>query len=297
MKVLITGANGMLGKDLCYFLDEIGCFIIPTNKEIMDITNNQIVDNVISKTKPDLILVDALNNMDTCGIPYKSVIKGDAKHYSIAADTDVNNAEKEKKQAEEINIDGTKNIAKAAKKYNSTLIYISTDYVFDGKKNSPYLPNDKQNPINQYGKTKFKAELEVQKNCEKYYIIRTSWLYGLNGNNFIEKILTNKNKEIKVVEDEIGCPTWTMELIQGILKILSMPYGIYHICSNGETSRYNLAKKIIELEKINKTIIPISQKETNSTIKRPKYSVMQSNITLKNWEESLEEYLNLRKNS
>ncbi|MBQ8848038.1 MAG: dTDP-4-dehydrorhamnose reductase [Candidatus Gastranaerophilales bacterium] len=272
MKVLITGANGMLGKDLCYFLDEIGCFIIPTNKEIMDITNNQIVNNVISKTKPDLII-------------------------HTAAYTDVNNAEKEKKQAEEINIEGTKNIAKAAKKYNSTLIYISTDYVFNGEKNSPYLPNDKQNPINQYGKTKFKAELEVQKNCEKYYIIRTSWLYGLNGNNFIEKILTNKNKEIKVVEDEIGCPTWTMELIQGILKILSMPYGIYHICSNGETSRYNLAKKIIELEKIDKTIIPISQKETNSTIKRPKYSVMQSNITLKNWEESLKEYLNLRKNS
>ena len=143
MKVLVTGANGMLGRDLCPYLEELGVFVIPTDCDTMDITNFEQTNETISKIRPNLII-------------------------HCAAYTNVDKAEDDLETAEKINVLGAKNVAIAAQNINATMIYISTDYVFDGTKSEPYLPTDKPNPINNYGLTKYQGELEVQKHCEKY---------------------------------------------------------------------------------------------------------------------------------
>jgi dTDP-4-dehydrorhamnose reductase len=224
MKVLVTGAKGMLGQDLCPILEDCDFDVIETDIDSMDITDLESVKKVISKNKPDIVI-------------------------HCAAYTNVDKAEEDKETAYKINAEGTKNIAEVCKEKNITLIYISTDYVFDGTKKGKYLPDDKPCPINVYGDSKLKGE-EAVKKCEKYYITRTSWLYGHHGKNFVETMISLKDKpELKVVDDQIGCPTWTVELANGIVKLITeeMPFGIYHVCGSGHTSWYGFAKKIFEL--------------------------------------------------
>ena len=176
------------------------------------------------------------------------------------------------------------------------MVYISTDYVFDGTKTEPYLPTDKPNPINNYGLTKYQGELEVQKNCKKHYIARTSWLYGVHGNNFVETMLKlAKNDELNVVDDQIGCPTWTIELIQGILKLLNKPYGIYHICGSDSTSWYGFAKEIFRQENLQVNLKPCTTDKFPRPAKRPHYSVMDNAGIARDWKEALSNYLKLRK--
>ena len=160
MRVLVTGANGMLGQDLCPILEDVGYEVIETTKTELDITNNCIVETVLNKEKPDIVI-------------------------HCAAYTNVDLAESEYEKAFAVNVKGSENIAKAVNSINAKLVYISTDYVFDGEKESPYLPSDIPNPINNYGKTKYLAEEAVKKYCKNYYIIRTSWLYGNHGNNYV----------------------------------------------------------------------------------------------------------------
>ena len=230
MKILVTGANGMLGQDLCPALEDNGWEVIETDVNTMDITNYDEALKFITKIKPDFII-------------------------HLAAYTAVDKAEEDKETACKINVNGTQNITKVCKKLDVPMLYISTDYVFDGTKKGKYLPEDKPNPINYYGLTKAKGE-EFVKKLEKYYIVRTSWLYGHHGKNFVETILSNADKtEIKVVDDQIGCPTWTVELANAIVKLIEekSPWGIYHICGSGHTSWYGFAKEIYELhgDKVN----------------------------------------------
>ena len=271
MKVLVTGANGMLGKDLCPYLEELGMLVIPTDYDTMDITNSTQVDEVISRVRPDLII-------------------------HCAAYTNVDKAEEDLETATKLNVLGAKNVAICADKINATMVYISTDYVFDGTKSTPYLPTDKPNPINNYGLTKYQGELEVEKNCKKHYIIRTSWLYGIYGNNFVETMLKlSKNDELNVVDDQKGCPTWTIELIQGILKLLNKPYGIYHVCGTGATTWYGFAKTIFEKEGLKTNLKPCTTDKFPRPAKRPSYSVMENNGITRNWDVALGDYLKLRK--
>ena len=271
MKVLVTGANGMLGQDLCPYLEEIGLLVIPTDYETMDITDEKQTDEIISKVHPDLII-------------------------HCAAYTNVDKAEEDLENATKINVIGTKNVAKSAQKINATMIYISTDYVFDGTKTTPYLPTDKPNPINNYGLTKYQGELEVQKHCKKHYIIRTAWLYGTHGKNFVETILSQANKEeLNVVDDQQGCPTWTIELIQGILKLLNKPYGTYHVCASGSKTWHNFAKEIFKPENLKTNLKPCTTDKFPRPAKRPKYSVLESEELTRDWKEALSDYLKLRK--
>ena len=182
MKVLLTGANGMLGQDLSPILEDIGAFVIETDTDNMDITDIELVKGVLSQVRPDFVI-------------------------HCAAYTNVDKAEEEPEKAELINVKGTENVAKVCGELDIPLVYISTDYVFDGTKNSPYTPEDMPNPINVYGRTKLEGENMVKKYCEKYYIARTSWLYGHYGKNFVETMLSLKDKEeIKVVDDQrAGC--------------------------------------------------------------------------------------------
>ena len=156
MKVLVTGANGMLGKDLCPYLEELGMMVIPTDCDTLDITDKNQTDEVISRVHPDLII-------------------------HCAAYTNVDKAEDDLDTAIKLNVFGAKNVAIAAQKVNATMVYISTDYVFDGVKTTPYLPSDSPNPINNYGLTKYQGELEVQKNCEKHFNINYA---TFNASNF-----------------------------------------------------------------------------------------------------------------
>ena len=277
MKVLVTGANGMLGQDLCPILEDVGCFVVETDIHNLDITDSELCEKVINEVNPNLVI-------------------------HCAAYTNVDKAEEDLETARLINVTGTENIAKACAKVGATMIYVSTDYVFDGTKTEPYLPGDKANPINNYGLTKLEGEDAVKKYCEKYYIARTSWLYGHHGKNFVETMLSLCDKEeLKIVDDQIGCPTWTVELANGILKLLQKPYGIYHICGSGYTSWYGFAKEIFEQyksnnpdKKFNLELKPCTTEEFSRPAKRPSFSVMANEKICRDWRTALRDYLMLR---
>lgn len=272
MKILVTGADGMLGQDLCPILEDCGHEVIETDLPEIDITKPDVILDVLSSEKPDVVI-------------------------HCAAYTNVDKAEEDIETARLINKTGTKNVAEVCAKLDIPIVYISTDYVFDGKSNVPYLPNSLKNPINNYGLTKSEGEDEVKKLCEKYYIVRTSWLYGHHGKNFVETMLSLANKdELKVVDDQTGCPTWTVELSNGIAKILeeNKPYGIYHVCGSGSTTWYGFAKQIFEFSKLNVNLLPCKTDEFPRPAARPHYSVMNNDKICRDWKLALKDYLDLR---
>lgn len=272
MKIMVTGANGMLGKDLCPILENIGAFVIPTDIDNLDITDQNATDDFIQSIHPDIIV-------------------------HCAAYTNVDKAENDSENAYKINCDGTRNVAMAANKAGALMVYISTDYVFDGTKNTLYLPTDETNPQNVYGASKLAGEKEVIKNCEKYYIARTSWLYGHNGKNFVETMIAlSKNPELKVVDDQVGCPTWTVALCRAIITLISnqKPYGIYHTCGSNYTSWYGFAKEIFKLTNIEANLKPCTTDEFPRDAKRPKFSAMDNGGICPDWRESLKEYIETR---
>ena len=170
-------------------------------------------------------------------------------------------------------------------------------YVFDGEKNTPYLPTDKTNPINAYGLTKLHGEEAVKQNCDRYYILRTSWLYGHHGKNFVETMISLAEKdEVKVVDDQIGCPTWTVDLADAIISFIDEDpdYGIYHACGSGSTTWYGFAKEIYQQMGLNVNLNPCTTKEFPRPAKRPKYSIMNNEGLLRDWKLALHEYLELR---
>lgn len=277
MKVLVTGANGMLGQDLCPILEDAGCFVIETDKDTLDITDFEKVNSFLNEVKPDMVV-------------------------HCAAFTDVDGAEKDFEKAELINAKGTENIAKVCAKLGATLVYISTDYVFDGTKSTPYTPEDLPNPINNYGLSKLHGEELVKKYCEKYYIARTSWLYGHYGKNFVETMfeLVEKKTEdgeipqIKVVDDQIGCPSWTVDVANGITQLFSEPSGTYHVCGGGSVSWFGFAQEIFKMAEKEVNLIACTTEEFPRAAKRPKYSVMENGGLCRNWKRALKDYLELR---
>ena len=268
-KVLITGADGMLGQDLSRVFENHDIQVIKTNRKTLDITNFEQAKEVILRENPNAII-------------------------HCAAYTNVDNAETDIEAARKINVQGTENIAKAC---NCPMVYISTDYVFDGTSTKPYTPQDTPNPINNYGLTKLEGEKAVQKYCEKHYIVRTSWLYGLYGKNFVETMISLATKpELKVVNDQTGCPTWTVDLAEGIYTLLDTqkPYEIYHICGDGQTTWYEFAKEIFTQCELDVNVIPCNTEDFPRPARRPKYSVMNNNGLCRNWKEGLKDYIKLR---
>ena len=281
MKTLVTGANGMLGQDLCPILEDEGYEVIETDIHNLDITNETQVLEVLEKEKPNFIV-------------------------HCAAYTNVDKAEEDLETARLINTKGTENLAKACAKIGATMVYVSTDYVFNGQGTKPYLPTDKPEPLNNYGLTKYEGEEAVKKYCQKHFIARTSWLYGIHGKNFVETMISLADKpELRVVDDQVGCPTWTVELANGIVKLLETEdYGIYHVCGSGSTSWYGFAKEIFKnlpspLEgedgrRPGDGLIPCTTEEFPRPAKRPAYSIMDNNRICKNWKVALKSYIQLR---
>lgn len=271
-KVLVTGAKGMLGQDLCPILEDAGYDVVETDVDNMDITNPESIKKMFDEETPDIVI-------------------------HCAAYTNVDKAEEDLNTARLINAKGTENLAKECAKRDITIVYISTDYVFDGNGTKPYTPADKEDPLNNYGLTKFEGEQAVKNNCEKYYITRTSWLYGHHGKNFVETMLSLRDKpELKVVDDQTGCPTWTVELANGIVKILDeeRPFGVYHVCGGGVTTWYGFAKEAFALAGYEVNLKPCTTGEFPRPAKRPTYSVMDNGGICRDWKVALKEYIALR---
>ena len=271
LKVLVTGANGMLGQDLCPILERNGYDVFRTNSKIMDITDYEAVCRVISENKPDIVV-------------------------HCAAYTNVDKAEEDFETAKLVNSTGTENLAKVCAQKDITLVYVSTDYVFDGNKQSAYLPDDTPNPINNYGLTKFWGEEVIKKYCKKYFIARTSWLYGIHGKNFVETMILLASKpELKVVDDQTGCPTWTVELSNGIMKLLKTDeYGTYHVCGSGNTTWYGFAREIFNQCGLEVNLKPCTTNDFPRPAKRPYYSVMENSNICRDWKIALKDYLQER---
>lgn len=276
MKILVTGAKGMLGQDLCPILEDEGHEVVETDVATLDITDINQVNKVLSFENPDLII-------------------------HCAAYTNVDKAEEDLQAATLINEKGTENLAKVCAKLDKTLLYISTDYVFDGEKKEPYTPEDKPNPINNYGLTKLRGEEAIIKYCKKFYITRTSWLYGHHGANFVETMISLAEKngestEIKVVADQIGCPTWTVELSNAIVDLIEEepPFGIYHVCGSSEISWYGFAKEIFKQMNLKVNLLPSTTEQFSRPARRPKHSAMDNGGCCRNWKLALKDYLELR---
>lgn len=268
--ILITGANGMFGQDAARVFADAGYAVLKTSKADLDVTNFAQVQKFFAENNFDFVL-------------------------HAAAYTKVDDAETNRDLAFLVNVEGAKNVAIASKEKSVPMIFISTDYVFDGTKKSPYLPSDKTNPINVYGASKLAGEEEVKKFNPKHYIVRTSWLYGKNGKNFVNTMITLSENQpsLKVVDDQFGCPTWTVDLAHAIKNLIETkkPFGIYHLCGNGITTWLGLSKKIFEITEIKIEVKAVTTAEFPRPAKRPKFSAMENNRLLRNWEEALSNYL------
>jgi dTDP-4-dehydrorhamnose reductase len=284
MVVLVTGSSGQLGQSLQFIAPnypEIQ-FVFCSSSEL-DITNFTQCIEVFEKYQP---------------------------HYCIntAAYTAVDKAESDTEKAVAINVTGVKNIAEVCKRHNTILLHISTDFVFDGTKKSPYVEADIPNPTGVYGKTKLDGEQALQQTWEKHFIIRTSWVYSQFGNNFMKTMLrlAKERDHISVVNDQIGTPTNAVDLAECLVKIIchtelfevQQPttdnFGIYHFSNEGQCSWYEFAKKIFEINKINIYLQPISTSSFPTPARRPSYSVLDKSkikstfgLQIKNWEDSL----------
>lgn len=275
MKILVTGASGQLGVDVVSTLsgknEIIGC-----DADILDITNIDIAVKFVREISPDLII--------NCG-----------------AYTNVDGCEENVDLAYKVNALGARNLGVAALESSSRLLQISTDFVFDGNTDSAYTEFDMTNPLSVYGKSKLAGEEMIRQICPKHYILRTAWLYGKNGNNFVKTMLklAVDRKTISVVHDQIGSPTSTNDLIGAIEKIITTDaYGTYHTTNNGKCSWNEFAKKIFKLSgNQGMEVLPITSEKLDRPAIRPKYSVLrnymlelQFDFYMRDWEVALEEY-------
>ncbi len=229
-----------------------------------------------------------------------------------AACTDVDGCELDPQKAHRLNVIVTSIVAEGCKLTSAHMIYLSTDFVFDGEKKSPYKEKDKPNPINVYGKTKLESEKAVEDELENRLIIRSSWLFGKGGKNFVDAILkkAETEKELKVVEDQVGCPTYAVDLAEAIAGIISVQPSadsgqLLHITNSGSCSWHEFAKEIINQAGVSGAgVVPISSQELNRSAKRPKMSALDTaefhklyNRDLPNWQDALGRYLKERKDS
>jgi len=287
--IWLIGNKGMLGQDVGKLFKRKRLSYLTSDKEV-DIANYQILQEFTKDIKIEWII-------------------------NCSGYTDVDKAEKEIAEAFQINRDGVRNISKIAAEKQSKLIHISTDYVFDGRQRAPfaYSEEDETNPINVYGKSKLAGEQEIEKILEEYFIIRTAWLYGVQGNNFVYSMLRlfKERDVVKVINDQIGSPTYTADLAGVILKIIESNfsgYGIYHFTNEGVTSWYEFARAIYDKSKDlgllggdrRVEIRGIKTDDYPTAAKRPKCSILykdkikrEFNLKIRNWDKALENFLNI----
>jgi dTDP-4-dehydrorhamnose reductase len=276
MVVIVLGAAGQLGQAIQSISSKNAIEFNFFDSHQLDIANSIKVNAVFERLKPDFCI-------------------------NAAAYTAVDKAEIEVEKADLVNRIAVKNIISACLKQDTTLLHISTDFVFDGEKNTPYTETDQTNPQGIYGVTKRNGEIEIAQSMTKFFIVRTSWLYSDFGSNFKKTILklAKERENLNVVNDQIGSPTHALDLAAALVKIIqsrSINYGIYHYCNEGSTSWYGFAKKILELNHIFIELNGIPTSDYPTLAKRPKYSVLDTskiknefNIKIKSWQNALQE--------
>ena len=267
MKILITGSSGMLGHDLIEILKDNHELIL-TSSKTLDITDNNRVIEFICENKPDIVI-------------------------NSAAYTNVDGCEENQETAYSINGDGVRNLAIGCSKIDCPLIHISTDYVFNGENTRPWVEDDEIGPISVYGKSKLKGEEAILEILDKFFIIRTAWLYGINGGNFPKTMLelAKNHSEITVVYDEVGTPTYTPDLAKAISQLIETDYyGIYHITNSGSCSWCEFARYIFEIAGKDVKVIPVTASEFARPAPRPHYSVLENKKWIDNGFEPLRSY-------
>lgn len=307
--IWVIGAKGMIGSELCKQLEKNKIPFVASDKEV-DITNSVNIDTFIREQESASYL-NSITSKKSKKI--KWIV-------NCAAYTDVEKAQTESELAYLLNVIGTKNIVHAAHFNGIKLIHISTDYVFSGIGNIPFTEEMPKNPLNVYGKTKSAGEDEIMQGMTQYYILRTGWLYGYGHSNFVYKMtdLMNSKVQIKIVNDQIGTPTFAGDLANTIIALIEksdrnsdsfrkndiIPYGVYHFTNLGQTSLYNFTLKIYQLGKKYKritnecSIVPCTTAEFGATVECPAYSVLSKDKILKElkikiptWEKSLEKFI------
>lgn len=274
-KIMITGAHGQLGTELCHLLDERNIDYQGFGSQDLDITDAKMVTRRFNEVQPKIV-------------------------FHCAAYTAVDNAEDQgKTQNWLVNVTGTKNVAKAAQQIGATMVYISTDYVFDGAKEDEYRVSDATHPMNEYGKAKLAGEEAVKAIMDKYYIIRTSWVFGQYGHNFVYTMLrlAQTHDRLTVVNDQVGRPTWTRTLAEFMLFAVqkNIPYGIYQLSNDDACTWYEFAKEILKAKNV--TVSPVTSAEYPQKAYRPHHSTMsltkvqKVGFKLLTWQEALSQFM------
>ena len=279
MKILITGSNGMLGHDLIKVLENEHELILTTSKTL-DITNKEKTIDFIIENNPDIVI-------------------------NSAAYTDVDGCEANEDLAFMVNGEGVKNLALGCREVDCPLVHVSTDYVFNGKNDRPWVEDDEIGPISVYGKSKLKGEEAILETLDKFFIVRTAWLYGVNGKNFPKTMLelAENHSEITVVYDEVGSPTYTLDLARKISELIETDYyGIYHVTNSDSCSWCEFARYIFEIAEKDVKVIPVTASEFARPAPRPSYSVLENKklkengfSELRSYKEAIAEYIELIK--
>lgn len=276
MEILVTGYTGQLGHDVVQRGLKLGLNMVGIGSKDLDITNRVEVIDYVKKMNPDAII-------------------------HCAAYTAVDKAEDDKNACWNVNVEGTKNLAQAAKDINAKFLYISTDYVFNGEGESPFKETDKPNPIGYYGLTKYEGEQVVKQLLDNWFIVRISWVFGINGNNFVKTMLrlAESRNELNVVGDQIGSPTYTFDLASLLIDMIQTDkYGIYHASNEGFCSWAEFAKEIFRQANVEVKVNSISTEEYPTRAVRPKNSRMSKQklvdygfIPLPPWQDAVKRYL------
>jgi dTDP-4-dehydrorhamnose reductase len=273
VRVLITGGGGMLGHDVARVAEQAGHEVVRLAHEDLDITDHRAVSDAVIDEQPEALV-------------------------NCAAWTDVDGAESDLEGATEVNGGGAANLALATDRIGCKIVLPSTDYVFDGKKAEPYLESDATNPISAYGKSKLAGERETATINPRHFIVRSSWLFGTAGKNFVDTMLNlgRELDEVVVVKDQVGCPTYTGHLSEGLVRLIEWDaYGVYHIAGAGECSWYEFAIEIFSQAGIECHVMASTADMLGRAAPRPAYSVLATErepaIHLPDWREGLRAFL------
>jgi dTDP-4-dehydrorhamnose reductase len=273
MKLLVTGAAGMLGRDVLLAAGNAGHDVVGFGRAELDVTDREALRRKLDLERPDVVI-------------------------NCAAWTDVDGAEASEEAALAVNGTGAGNVAAAAAAAGASVVYVSSDYVFDGAKGAPYVESDQPAPLSAYGRTKLAGEEATVAANKRHFVVRSAWLFGIGGPNFVETMLrlAGSGNEVLVVRDQVGSPTYTWHLAYGIVRLIEgIEFGIHHMAAAGQCSWYEFAREIFEQAKVECKVLSITTEEFGRPAPRPPFSALTSQrehaIRLPTWQDGLAGYL------
>jgi dTDP-4-dehydrorhamnose reductase len=273
MKLLVTGAAGMLGRDVMLAAGNAGHDVVGFGRTELDVTDPAGLEKKFDLERPDVVI-------------------------NCAAWTDVDGAEASEEAAFAANGIGAGNVAAAAAKVGASIVYVSSDYVFDGAKGAPYVESDQPAPLSAYGRTKLAGEEATVAANKRHFVVRSAWLFGIGGPNFVETMLrlAADHGEVLVVRDQVGSPTYTWHLAYGVVRLIEgIEFGIHHMAAAGQCSWYDFAREIFEQAKVECKVLSITTEEFGRPAPRPPFSALASQrehaIRLPSWQDGLAGYL------